>query len=86
MGAILVILYLGCIAALVIHLLTRIGQFVRAQDRVAGALEEIAQSAEQNLTRFPGLYPARRPRWVSLGSSHSSSSNKSLASSHSKRV
>ena len=42
MGAIVAIVYLGCIAAVIIYVLRLIGQFVRAQERLAEALESIA--------------------------------------------
>lgn len=42
LGLLFVLVYLGCIIAVIIYVLRLLGRFVRAQERVAGALETIA--------------------------------------------
>jgi hypothetical protein len=49
-GGIIAIVYLACIAGVIIHILRLIGQFVRAQQRLAEALELIARNLHNGKT------------------------------------
>jgi hypothetical protein len=43
-----VLIYIGCIAAVIIYVLRLLGRFVSAHERVARTLETIAQNQQDN--------------------------------------
>ena len=48
LGGLLFLVYAGCVMAIIVYVLRLLGQFVQAQERVAGALETIASRLAQD--------------------------------------